>query len=126
MRDFRNIKAWEKSHQLALATYKAMQYFPSDERFGLISQARRAATSIPTNIAEGCGRDSDKELVYFLRVAAGSSSELEYLFLAANDLGYLKADTYERLNQQVNEEKKMLNGLLKSLQGTQDAGNTNG
>jgi four helix bundle protein len=118
MRDFRNIKAWEKSHQLALATYKATQSFPSDERFGLISQARRAATSIPTNIAEGCGRDTDKELAYFLRVAAGSSSELEYLFLAAKDLGYLKADTYTKLDQQVNKVKKMLNGFIKSLQST--------
>lgn len=114
MRDFRNIKAWIKGHQLVLATYKATQDFPSDERFGLISQMRRAATSIPTNIAEGCGRDGDKELAYFLRVAAGSSSELEYLFLAANDLGYQKSDTYEALNQQV-IEVKMLNGFLKSL-----------
>ena len=118
MRDFRNIKAWEKSHQLVLATYKATQDFPSDERFGLISQTRRAATSIPTNIAEGCGRDTDKELAYFLRVAAGSSSELEYLFLAAKDLDYLKTDTFAELNQQVNEVKKMLNGFIKSLQST--------
>lgn len=121
MRDFRNIKAWEKSHQLALATYKATKDFPSDERFGLISQMRRAATSVPTNIAEGCGRDTDKELAYFLRVAAGSASELEYLFLAANDLGYLKADNYAALNEQVNEVKKMLNGFLKSLQGPRKA-----
>ena len=121
MRDFRNIKVWEKSHQLALATYKATKDFPSDERFGLISQARRAATSVPTNIAEGCGRGSDKELAYFLRVAAGSASELEYLFLAANDLGFLEADTYAMLNQQVNEVKKMLNGFLKGLQGPHKA-----
>lgn len=115
MRDFRNVKAWEKSHRLALATYEATRNFPDDERFGLTSQTRRAATSIPTNIAEGCGRDTDKELAYFLRVAAGSSSELEYLFLAAKDLGYLPNDTYAALNEQTNEVKKMLNGFIKSL-----------
>jgi four helix bundle protein len=93
MRDFQKIKAWEKNHHLAFAAYKATQNFPSDERFGLISQTRRAPTSIPTNVAKGYEHLTGEKLAYFLRVTAGSSSELEYLFLATKKLGYLKADT---------------------------------
>ena len=86
MRDFRDIKAWQKGHRLALAVYQATKRFPTEERYGLKSQARRAAASIPTNIAEGCGRDSEAEFARFLRIAAGSASELEYLLLLARDL----------------------------------------
>ena len=93
MKDFRNLKVWEKSHQLALAVYKATSTFPRHELYGLTSQIRRACASIPANIAEGCGRSGDAELARFLQIAMGSASELEYHLLLARDLGFLPAPT---------------------------------
>lgn len=93
MKDFRNLKVWEKSHQLALAVYKATSTFPRHELYGLTSQIRRACASIPANIAEGCGRSGDAELARFLQIAMGSASELEYHLLLARDLGFLSAPT---------------------------------
>ena len=77
MKDFRQLQVWEKSHQLALGVYKATQDFPKEELYGLTSQIRRASTSIPTNIAEGCGRGTDPEFARFLQIAMGSASETE-------------------------------------------------
>jgi four helix bundle protein len=77
LKDFRDPKVWEKSHNLALEIYAATREFPGEERHGLTSQIRRAAGSIPSNIAEGCGRDGDAELSRHLRIAMGSSGELE-------------------------------------------------
>ncbi len=109
MRDFRNLKVWEKAHHLTLQIYTIRKNFPSDERFGLTAQLRRAAASVPTNIAEGCGRDSERELARFMSFAAGSASEVEYQLLLACDLNYMQDETYRELNQQVNEVKRMLN-----------------
>ena len=78
MRDFRELKVWEKAHRLTLQVYRITKDFPSDEQFGLTVQLRRAAASVPTNIAEGCGRDSERELARFMSIAAGSVSEVEY------------------------------------------------
>jgi four helix bundle protein len=80
MRDFRSLKVWHKSHELTLAIYLATRSFPSDERFGLTSQMRRASSSIPANIAEGCGRDGEAELARFMQISMGSASELEYFY----------------------------------------------
>jgi four helix bundle protein len=88
MRDFRKLKVWEKSHQLTLSVYEITGGFPDDERFGLTSQMRRACTSIPTNIAEGCGRDGHAELARFLQIAMGSASELEYQLLYSERVGH--------------------------------------
>ena len=85
MRDFRELKVWEKSHQLALEVYSATTKFPKEELYGLTSQVRRSAVSIPANISEGCGRDSPAELLRFCRIAMGSASELEYELLLAHD-----------------------------------------
>jgi four helix bundle protein len=86
MKDFRQLKVWQKAHQLTLAIYQVTGSFPRDEIYGLTSQMRRAAASIPSNLAEGCGRNSDAELARFSSMAAGSASELEYhLLLAASD-----------------------------------------
>ena len=79
MKNFRDLRVWEKAHKLALDLYVATQKFPKEELYGLTSQLRRAAGSIPTNIAEGCGRGSDGELAQFAQIAAGSTSEVEYL-----------------------------------------------
>ena len=85
MKDSRKLKVWEKSHQLVLALYTITASFPREETYGLTSQIRRAASSIPSNIAEGCGRDGDAELSRFCIIARGSASELEYQILLARD-----------------------------------------
>ena len=109
MRDFIKLKVWEKAHQFTLQVYIITKNFPSDERFGLTVQLRRAAASIPTNIAEGCGRDSERELARFMSIAAGSASEAEYQLLLAYDLNYIQDETHKELNQEVNEVKRILN-----------------
>lgn len=81
VRDFRKLKVWEKGHALTLSIYTVSQNFPREELYGLTSQMRRAASSIPTNIAEGCGRNSDAELARFMQISMGSASELEYQLL---------------------------------------------
>ena len=115
MRDFRSIRAWEKGHTLTLAVYQATQQFPNDEKFGLTSQMRRASASIPTNIAEGSGRQGDIELARFMQISMGSASELEYLLLLAHDLHLLNHEDYRQLNQQTLEVKKMLASFIKKL-----------
>ena len=92
MKDFRELKVWEKAHQLTLSVYQVSHRFPKEELYGLTSQIRRASASIPANIAEGCGKCGDAELARYLQIAMGSSSELEYHLLLARDLGYLSAD----------------------------------
>ena len=89
--------------------------FPSHERFGLTSQLRRAAASVPTNIAEGCGRRGDAELARFMQISMGSASEVEYLLLLAYDLDYLNENAYSKLNSQVIEVKRMLASFLIKL-----------
>jgi four helix bundle protein len=115
MKDFRQLKVWEKSHDLALAIYHITSSFPREETYGLISQIRRAASSIPSNIAEGCGRDGDAELARFCTIAKGSASELEYQLLLARDLKLLQANDYETLSKQTVEIKRMLTVLVLKL-----------
>jgi four helix bundle protein len=115
MRDFRELSVWQKAHNLLLEVYRHTTAFPPHERFGLTAHLRKSATSIPSNIAEGCGRRGEKEFARFLSVAAGSASETEYQLLLARDLGYLDDDAYDQLNQLTNEVKKMLNSLIQKL-----------
>src|SRR5437867_11768167 len=115
MKDFRQLKVWEKSHELALAIYHITALFPREETYGLTSQIRRAASSIPSNIAEGCGRDGDAELARFCTIAKGSASELEYQLLLARDLKLLQPNDYETLSQQTVEIKRMLTILVLKL-----------
>ena len=89
MRDFRDLQVWQKAHRLVLEVYAATRSFPTDERYGLTAQVRRSAASVPTNIAEGCGRDGERDLARFISIAAGSASETEYHLLLARDLEYL-------------------------------------
>jgi len=89
--------------------------FPRDELYGLTSQIRRSASSVPANIAEGCGRDGEAELARFLRIAAGSASELEYHLLLARDLRLLKIEDYEQLAGEVTEIKRMLTSFIQKL-----------
>ena len=115
MKDFHKLKVWEKAHRLVLSIYEITRHFPADERFGLTLQIRRAATSVPTNIAEGCGRSGDRELARFLSIAAGSVSEVEYQILLSRDLGYVEENTYRTLSKQVIEIKRMLSVFLEKL-----------
>jgi four helix bundle protein len=94
-RDFRELQVWEKAHQLALGVYEATALFPKEEKYGITAQMRRAASSVPMNIAEGCGRLGDAELNRFLHIAAGSARELDYQLLLARDLGMLNGHAYE-------------------------------
>lgn len=114
-RDFRTIKAWERAHRLTLLVYGATAAFPGDERFGLVSQLRRACSSIPTNIAEGCGRGTEAELARFIDIATGSATEVEYQLLLARDLGYLPQEQCHSLSAEVVEIRKMLLSFNKTL-----------
>jgi four helix bundle protein len=115
MRDFKKLLVWQKSHLLTLAIYKETALFPREEVFGLVSQMRRSSSSIPTNIAEGCGRDSIPELNRFFTIAKGSASELEYQLLLAKDLKYINLENYDSLNEKVNEVRKMIYGYASKL-----------
>jgi four helix bundle protein len=115
MRDFRQIKVWEKSHQLTVEIYLLTRAFPREELFGLTSQIRRSCASIPANIAEGCGRGSNKEYAYFLQIAMGSATELDYHILLAKDVGYLNEIIYNKHYNQILEIKRMLASLLQKV-----------
>jgi len=115
MRDFKELKVWEKAHLLTLTVYKATAAFPRDELYGLTSQIRRSCASIPANIAEGCGRSGEPELARFFHIAMGSASELEYHLLLARDLGFLQNSAYEQLAREVTEVKRMLTSFIQKL-----------
>ena len=115
MKDFRELKVWEKSHHLALAVYTATARFPKDELYGLTGQIRRASVSIPANIAEGCGRNGDAELARFLQIAMGSASELEYHLLLSRDLGLMDVASSDQLAQETTEIKRMLASFIQKL-----------
>jgi four helix bundle protein len=115
MKDFRGLAVWKQAHLLVLNVYRITESLPKHELFGSTSQIRRAATSIPTNIAEGCGRDGDAELGRFLNIAKGSASEVEYLLQLAGDLGYIDPEAQERVTIETVEVRKMLHGLQRSL-----------
>lgn len=115
MRNFRDLKVWQKAHQTVLETYRHTKGFPSEERFGLTAQLRKAVVSVPSNIAEGCGRSTEKDFARFLGIAGGSASEVEYQLLLARDLGYLEDKTYRQLDSQINEVKRMLNSFIRTL-----------
>lgn len=115
MKDFRELKVWEKAHDLTLNIYRATECLPKEELYGLTSQLRRASASIPANIAEGCGRSGDTELARFLQIAIGSASELEYHLLLARDLNLLPEPDHDRLAAHTVEVKRMLASLIKKL-----------
>jgi four helix bundle protein len=115
MKDFRELKVWQKAHALTLAVYRATARFPREELYGLTSQIRRSCTSVPANLAEGCGRNGDAELARFCSIAAGSASEMEYHLLLARDLGLIDCCDYENLVEQTIEVKRMLFALIQKL-----------
>lgn len=112
MRNFRDLKVWSKGHALTLEVYRTTSAFPREEVYGLTSQMRRAASSIPANIAEGCGKDSNADFKRHLQIARGSASELEYHLLLAHDLQLLLAVDHDRLSAGAIEVRRMLSGLI--------------
>lgn len=115
MKNFRELQVWQKAHQLTLLLYNMTGTFPADEKYGLVSQIKRSASSIAANIAEGCGRNGDAELARYLQIAMGSASELEYHILLAHDLKIIETSNYEKLDNDVSEIKKMLASFIKKL-----------
>lgn len=115
MVDFKKLKVWEKAHKLTLDVYEITSKFPIHEQYGITSQLRRASASIPTNIAEGSAKASQKDFANFLQIALGSCQEAEYLQILSRDLKYLREEEYKVLNEKVNEVKAMLISLLKKV-----------
>jgi four helix bundle protein len=111
MQHFTNLTVWQRSHKLVLALYRASVGFPLHERYGLISQLRRAALSVPTNVAEGSKRASQTDFARFLNLAEGSLSETEYLIMVSRDLGYIEPPAALRYLKEVTEISRMLAGL---------------
>jgi four helix bundle protein len=115
VRDYKKIKAWELAHQLALNVYRSTAKFPASERFGITSQLRRAASSVPANIEEGSGRATDKDFLRFLDIALGSLKETEYFLLLSNNLNYLQETEWKSLNERATDTLKCLVGFIKAV-----------
>jgi four helix bundle protein len=115
MQNYRNLRVWEKNHELVLAVYRATTDFPKTESYGLTSQIRRASASIPANIAEGCGRSGYPEFSRFIFIAMGSDSELDHLLLLAKDLQYLAKIDYIKMSDDLTHVRRMLHTLSQSV-----------
>jgi four helix bundle protein len=115
MKNYKNLVVWQKAHALDVCIYKHTIGFPKHEDYNLKSQIRRAATSIPTNIAEGCGKFTQSDLANFIQISLGSTNEVEYLALLSHELGYLKNDVYQDLDGRVNEVRAMLISLVRKI-----------
>ena len=112
---YEDLRAWQVAMELVLDIYRASRSFPDDEKYGLTSQIRRAAVSVASNIAEGKGRESDKELLHFLSAARGSLYEVQTQLVIAERLGYLSHKQAETLNSRANEAGRLLSGLIRSF-----------
>ena len=117
VRSYRDLIAWQKAMDLAVAVFRATERMPRQEAFGLVSQMRRAAVSVPSNIAEGQGRGMTKEYVRFLRIARGSVQELETQLVLAGRLGFVAGEVLDRLLADSAEVSKVISGLSRSLSG---------
>jgi four helix bundle protein len=115
MRDFKKYNIWTLGHSFTLEVYSLTKNFPKEEIYGLTSQIRRASSSIPTNISEGCGRDSDAEFNRFLTIALGSASESEYLLILSKELNYIDTSSFEKLNSDINMIKQKIYSLKQKL-----------
>lgn len=109
------LEVWKRSMQLVTEIYSITAQFPDEEKFGLVSQMRRAAVSIPSNIAEGAARNSRKEFINFLHIAQGSTAELETQLFIAGELNFIDSAHKERLLKEIDEISKMIIGLQRSL-----------
>jgi four helix bundle protein len=115
MKDFRTLLVWRKAHEFTMAVYRTTIRFPREERFGLTGQLRRACGSIGANIAEGCGREGNRDFARFLQVAMGSATEAEYHLLLARDLGFARKDEHAVLAARAAEVQRMLASLIRTV-----------
>lgn len=117
MRDYKKYTVWQDGHQLTMMIYKLTKQFPKEELFGITSQLRRATTSIPTNIAEGCGRESDADFRRFLVMAHGSATEVEYLIFLSFELEYVSNLAFDEFTEKIIVLRKQLRKLIEKLKG---------
>jgi four helix bundle protein len=115
MNNYKNLEIWQKSIALAVDIYSLLKVFPKSENFNTIDQIRRCSISIASNIAEGAGRNSDKEFIHFLSISNGSSTELESLIIISNKLNFIPDDLKEKFVEKINEIQKMNRALQKHL-----------
>ena len=115
MKNFKKLKVWQKGIELVVNVYEKINLFPKEELYGLSSQIKRSAISIPSNIAEGSGRGTNTDFNRFLDISRGSSFELETQLIIAHKLNFINDKHFSQLNQQLDEEQKMIIGLQKSL-----------
>ncbi len=115
MQNYKDLLVWKKAHYLTLEVYKVVSTYPKEETYNLVSQLKRATSSIATNIAEGTGRFSQKDLAHFLQISLGSSHEVEYLLLLSRDLGFINNEIHIQLEKDINEVKAMLISLIKKV-----------
>ncbi len=113
---YKDLIVWQKSIQLVTEIYALTKTFPADERFGIVSQLNRAVISIPSNIAEGWGRELSKNYLQFLRVSRGSLMEVEAMILISKNLNYINEKEFIEVNKKIEEIGKILQGLIKSVQ----------
>jgi four helix bundle protein len=116
LKNYKELKVWEKAYELCLNIYRITRNFPKEESYGLTSQIRRAAVSIPSNIAEGYGRRTTRDYIRALYIAYGSICELETQILLAGDLGYIVSQDLEGVRKDLGDIERMLKGLIKSLE----------
>ena len=116
LKSYKELNVWQKAYQFCLELYKVTMGFPKEERYGLTSQIRRAAVSVPSNIAEGYGRKTTKEYIQALYIAYGSNCELETQLMLSGDLGYINDENLERLQKDIGDIERMLKGLINSLE----------
>jgi four helix bundle protein len=116
LKNYKELNVWQKAYQLCVKIYKTTKRFPKEEIYGLTSQLRRSAVSVPSNIAEGYGRQTTKEYIQALYIAYGSNCELETQIFLAGDLGYIESRDLEELQKDLGEVERMLKSLIKSLE----------
>ncbi len=115
MQNYKDLKVWIKSHEITLKIYSLTKGFPKEEMYSLTNQVRRCSSSIPANIAEGCGKKGKNDFGRFLNIALGSANETEYFLLLAKDLSYLQIEDHRQLEKSINEVKAMLIPLIQKV-----------
>lgn len=124
--DYTNLLVWKESHKLVLKIYNITEKFPQNEMYGLVSQIRRAAVSIPSNIVEGKSRGSQKDLLRFLMISRGSLEEVKYQILLSKDLEYISENEYNEIKEITENVGKLLNGFINSIKNNGSKSNTAG
>lgn len=119
MQDYKQLKVWDEAHKLTLEIYSVTKRFPKEELFVLTSQMRRSSAAIPTNIAEGCGRESSKDYAHFLQIAVASAFELNYQILLARDLNYIANQDYAVLDDKIDKIRRQLANLIRKVRASE-------